>query len=243
MSKEAFVIPRDRLEEAGLIPERPHEGAYYRPLHDNAHLDLLDDLAGKYGSFRQRGGVNDVEADETVQQLIVYAFVQRPDGKFLVYKRGGKEDIGDHRLAQKVSIGIGGHMEAMDSSIFDAFYRELDEEVSIISQGKPLDFSPAGKLDVERIKKYVEVKPVGIIKDDSNPVGRVHTGVVCRLQVNNPSLEIAIKTDSGEHTEYSYMSADEFIEGQKKGILEAETWSSIVFKNEIRPLTEKSNER
>lgn len=49
----------------------------------------------------------------------------------------GREKTNEERLAGKVSLGVGGHMEPSDGSRMDALYRELDEETIATIDGHP----------------------------------------------------------------------------------------------------------
>lgn len=103
------------------------------------------------------------ETDERYKQLIPYVLLRSGDAVFH-YVRG--KEAGEARLRAKGSIGIGGHIEQQDRTLFtsdqdlyrEAAAREVDEEVEINAPYR------------ERI--------VGLINDDSNAVGRVHFGVV-----------------------------------------------------------------
>ena len=108
-----------------------------------------------------------VEGNESYKQIIVYIIIKN---KKLVYRymRSGGED----RLMRLYSLGIGGHVnsEDMESSgdAFGAiewgFRRELNEELLIRGDYKS--------------------KWVGVINDNSNPVGKVHLGIVMEIDVD-----------------------------------------------------------
>ena len=115
------------------------------------------------------------EDDPTHKQLIPYCVLvaETPDGpRVFSYRRGAGG--GETRLAAKVSCGVGGHISTLDRDAGGRFSqdggyelgmrRELEEEVSI----------PGG---------YSE-RLVGLINDDSTEVGRVHLGVVHRLDLH-----------------------------------------------------------
>ena len=114
------------------------------------------------------------EADPSLKQIIPYALVTH-GGKVLRYRRGKKS--GEQRLVAKGSIGIGGHMNETDEGLFaldQAAYlagveREIREEILIPDP--------------------VSNRIVALINDDSNEVGRVHLGVVHRVEL--PSAEAA----------------------------------------------------
>ena len=87
------------------------------------------------------------------------------DGKSILHYVRGKK-AGEQRLVAKGSIGIGGHINDEDHSLFavgmqafkQAVKREVCEELAIQDE--------------------FDAKPVGLINDDSTEVGRVHFGIV-----------------------------------------------------------------
>ena len=103
------------------------------------------------------------ETNPDFKQIIPYVMIT--DGHSVLHYVRGKK-AGEQRLVAKGSIGIGGHVNDEDHTLFafgaqafkDAVHREINEEVAI--QGG------------------FEAKPVGLINDDSTEVGRVHFGVV-----------------------------------------------------------------
>ncbi len=117
-------------------------------------------LDPKNNSFLSRA---QAETNPNFKQIIPYVVVT--DGKSVLHYVRGKK-AGEQRLVAKGSIGIGGHINDEDHTLFafglkafqDAVKREVCEELAI--QG-PFD-----------------ARPVGLINDDSTEVGRVHFGVV-----------------------------------------------------------------
>ena len=103
------------------------------------------------------------EEDPTHKQLIPYALF-RHNGKFLHYVRG--KAGGEARLHAKGSMGIGGHINPVDTredplgmeTYMAGVEREITEELNI--EGG-----------------YTQ-RVVAILNDDSNEVGKVHLGVV-----------------------------------------------------------------
>ena len=69
---------------------------------------------------------------------------------------------GDTRLHDRYSIGVGGHVGAADGGIEGGLAREWSEELVA-------DWTP-------------EFLPVGLLNDDTDPVGAVHLGVVYRVE-------------------------------------------------------------
>lgn len=117
------------------------------------------------GRFMAR---SQAEHDEDWKQIIPYA-VFMAGNRIFKYRRGAKG--GESRLFGLVSIGVGGHMSACDADdqgrLYDtAFARELSEEVEM----------------ADLVSNDVR----GLINDDSNPVGRVHLGVVHLMRVAAP---------------------------------------------------------
>ncbi len=114
------------------------------------------------------------ESDPTHKQIIPYVLLAHGD-KILHYVRGKK--AGEQRLVAKGSIGIGGHMNDSDESLFawdEAAYRagverEVNEEIKIDT-----------KFD-DRI--------VALLNDDTTEVGQVHLGVVHLFKLAEPKVE------------------------------------------------------
>ncbi|MFQ5452543.1 MAG: hypothetical protein ACE5DQ_03210, partial [Candidatus Paceibacterota bacterium] len=137
---ECFVLSREDLVQSGFI-EQSGGKAFYRKIKSFSELKKILRVARDKGEYREREGKKGVEKDPTFQQLIMYGYVVRSDGKFLVYERGGVERYDEERLAGKVAVGIGGHMEPTDLSIPKSLYRELTEEAEIVADGEVMNFS------------------------------------------------------------------------------------------------------
>jgi predicted NUDIX family phosphoesterase len=233
MAKLAFVIPRKVLIDSDFIPEDISGKSMYTKLRGLKDLEKLSMLAQNYGLSRERGGANDVEHDASVQQLIVYGFIQLHDGRFMLYQRGA-DNYTESRLAGKVSLGIGGHMEPTDSSLMDSFYRELEEEIAIEVDGKPVGFrKPDGTIDVALMQQYITVEPVGIIKDEREEVGIVHLGIACRLTPIKDNLNATIQPEDGQNVRSFFVTPKEYIALTKSGEIVTEGWTDIVFREEI----------
>jgi predicted NUDIX family phosphoesterase len=113
-----------------------------------------------------------VEDDPSLKQIIPYVVFRCEDSVFC-YTRGGGG--GAARLRRRRSLGVGGHVEERDTggrgtleSYEIALRRELDEEVEIDSPG--------------------QLRRVGLINDDSTPVGQVHLGVVHLYELERPEV-------------------------------------------------------
>jgi predicted NUDIX family phosphoesterase len=144
------------------------------------------------------------EKDPGHKQIIPYVLLTHGD-KVLHYVRGKK--AGEQRLVAKGSIGIGGHMNESDESLFaldEAAYRagverEVGEEISINTK--------------------FEDCIVALLNDDSNEVGRVHLGIVHVFKLAEPK----VKKNEQMITELAFLSKEELMSRRDS----LETWSRI----------------
>src|SRR6266513_193962 len=144
------------------------------------------------------------EKDPSHKQIIPYALLTHGD-KVLHYVRGKK--AGEQRLVAKGSIGIGGHMNESDESLFaldEAAYRagverEVGEEIAINT-----------KFD-DRI--------VALLNDDNTEVGQVHLGVVHVFKLAEPKVE----KREAMITNIAFLGKDELMARRDS----LETWSQI----------------
>jgi predicted NUDIX family phosphoesterase len=118
--------------------------------------DALGELIRRTGTFAPRGAA---EADETVKQVIPYPVLRDGENWFLMRRTKAG---GDPRLHDRYSIGVGGHVNpddgGLDGDLTTALRREWLEELAV-------DFVPGFRF-------------VGLLNDDTTPVGRVHVGLV-----------------------------------------------------------------
>lgn len=144
------------------------------------------------------------ETDPTHKQIIPYALLAFQD-KILFYVRGKK--AGEQRLVAKGSIGIGGHMNETDESLFaldEAAYRagverEVNEEI---------------KIDTK-----FEDKIAALINDDTTEVGQVHLGVVHVFKLAEPKVE----KREAMITSLAFLGKDELMARRES----LETWSQL----------------
>lgn len=116
-----------------------------------------------------------MEQDPSFKQLIPYVLLcaknEAGEPSVFVYTRGSGQ--GEARLHRKRSVGIGGHISQGDEVAGDPYergmQRELDEEIEIGT-----GFTSAC---------------VGLINDDDTEVGRVHLGIVHRLDLEAPRAQ------------------------------------------------------
>lgn len=142
------------------------------------------------------------ETDPTCKQLVPYAVLKCGEQIFHYTRgKGGTEA----RLRALRSIGVGGHINEADAGLFDspyreAMFREVAEEVHLESQ-------------------FTE-RCIGLINDDSTPVGQVHLGIVHLFDLAEPKVRRreAVLTRAG------FAPLGE-LRGQRD---EFETWSQFV---------------
>jgi predicted NUDIX family phosphoesterase len=106
---------------------------------------------------------SEAEINPVYKQIIPYAVIAFEDS-VAYYVRGKK--AGERRLVAKGSIGIGGHMNETDESLF-----ALDEEA--YRAGVEREINEEIKID-----SPFEDRIVALLNDDTTEVGRVHLGIV-----------------------------------------------------------------
>jgi predicted NUDIX family phosphoesterase len=192
-SERVLVVPSAELDRLGRFQGFSGEAERY--------LQAL--LVPELAHFRPR---SEVENDPSLKQIIPYVVFRSGDAVFC-YTRGGT--AGEARLRRRRSLGVGGHVAEADADgrpTLDAYEmalrRELDEEVAVSSDGK--------------------LSRVGLINDDSTPVGQVHLGVVHLYDLEHPA--VSPREDSLAEAEFVPLARlrehwDQF-----------ETWSQICIK-------------
>lgn len=137
------------------------------------------------------------ESDPLFKQLIPYQlFVFK--GSFFVYRRGGS--VGEGRLAGRLSLGIGGHINRGDS-----------QDSRLLT---PVDYRNA--LLRERSEELINVEEfncrfVGWINDDSSAVGSVHLGAVHLVEVESERARraLGIRADGEDIHSLGWWTAEE----------------------------------
>lgn len=118
-----------------------------------------------------------METNPVYKQIIPYLIFTHDNNYFVMQRRS---DSSESRLRNKITLGIGGHIRQEDmeeNSLFAWATREFHEEVEY-----------AGNLTV---------KPLGIINDDSDDVGKVHIGFAFLLTGDSPAISIKSELKSG----------------------------------------------
>jgi predicted NUDIX family phosphoesterase len=187
-------------EQVLVVPARIlHEAGLFQGFSRRTHhyLPLLLDPANL--SYRRR---DQVETDPTFKQIIPYVVLRWRDQLFN-YVRGKRAS--ETRLQALRSLGVGGHINPDDTNLFDGPYRqamlrEVAEEVYL--------------------ETSYEEFCLGLINDDSTPVGQVHLGIVHVFDLAEPKAQ---RREQGL-TKAGFASLAEL----RQARAEFETWSRFV---------------
>jgi predicted NUDIX family phosphoesterase len=193
--ENVLVFPRSLFEQLGVFQGFSADVDRYLPI-------ILDK---RNNSFQPRA---QAETNPDFKQIIPYVVIT--DGKNVLHYVRGKK-AGEQRLVAKGSIGIGGHINDEDHSLFavglqafqEAVEREVREELSV--QGA------------------FDAKPVGLINDDSTEVGRVHFGIV-HILFRPPDK---VKKNEQVITQVEFVPIEEL----KAKREQMETWSQLCLDN------------
>ncbi|MCX6879656.1 MAG: hypothetical protein NTW21_38505 [Verrucomicrobia bacterium] len=159
--EEVLVVPRALLDEIGAFQGIQTTGL------EQAVRRLLDP-ARHFFMDRARA-----EADPCHKQLIPYC-IFRCGERLLHYTRG--QAGGESRLHAKISIGVGGHINPIDTgngrtgpaAYHAAVAREIAEELEIRCAS------------TQRI--------MALLNDESNAVGQVHLGIVHLIELESAAV-------------------------------------------------------
>lgn len=160
-------------------------------------FDAYLDIVQQKKEFLPRG---EMELNPEYKQIIPYMIFHH-DGRYFLMQRAAKAT--ETRLQSKFSLGIGGHVrqeDLVDGSLFSWARREFHEEVEYADT--------------------FEIEPLGILNDDSNPVGQVHIGFVLLIHGITDAIKIKSELQNGQLVTLA--------EG-KEYFNRMETWSQIVF--------------
>jgi predicted NUDIX family phosphoesterase len=146
----------------------------------------------------------EAESDPAYKQIIPYALVVF-EKKVLHYVRGKK--AGEQRLVAKGSIGIGGHMNETDESLF-----AMDEQG--YRAGVEREVNEEIKIDTS-----FEDRIVALLNDDSTEVGRVHLGIVHIFKLKEPRVQKREAMITG----LTFLTKEELMARRES----LETWSQI----------------
>ena len=189
--ENVLVVRRNLFEQLGSF-----QGLSFEP---EKYLNLLLSRGNNFFLSRAQA-----ENDSAYKQIIPYVLFAFQD-RVLHYVRGKK--AGEQRLVAKGSIGIGGHMNESDESLFawdEQAYRagverEVNEEIKIDTQ--------------------FEDRIVALLNDDTTEVGRVHLGIVHVFRLAQQKVE----KREAMITNLAFLTKAELLNRRES----LETWSQI----------------
>ena len=158
------------IERVLVLPrERVPGGCEFHGIReaDAGGLAVLRHAVAAHGTYLDRPAAED---DPSFKQLIPYVVVRDGARVYLMFR---SDAGGDARLHGKASIGVGGHLNPVDDgedALMAGLRREWDEELDT-------DWEP-------------EFRLVGVLNDDSNPVGAVHLGVVFTVDASGRRVDV-----------------------------------------------------
>lgn len=159
--EEVLVIPRSLLEFTGAFQGIRTEGI-------DAVISQLLDPANHF--FMDRAAA---EEDPSHKQLIPYCIFRHGE-RILHYTRG--KSGGESRLHAKLSVGVGGHINPVDTGHGrtgpDAYHAAVSREIK-----EELELPGAHP---QRI--------IALLNDDSNAVGQVHLGIVHLIDLDSDDV-------------------------------------------------------
>jgi predicted NUDIX family phosphoesterase len=200
------TMSTDTVEQILVIPtELFRRLGYFQGFSSDVDRYLAELFSPRHISYRPRPAM---ERDPSFKQLIPYVIFRHRDhrGRETVFQYTRGAGQGEGRLHRKRSVGIGGHISAVDAGsdgngnpYEEGMRRELEEEVAI--------------------ETPYTARCVGLINDDQTEVGQVHLGVVHLFDVEQP----AVCPRETEIIECGFRSVEEIL-ADMTGF---ETWSQI----------------
>jgi predicted NUDIX family phosphoesterase len=153
-----YVVPRAEIFRAGT-PQG------FIPFGGEPSLAGFRATVREHGFFVERSYA---ERTPSLKQIIPYTLVVSA-GRLLCMRRLDRG--GEARLHGKLSIGVGGHIDPEDAKV--------SADLDPIATGTERELRE--ELDVQGT---YELSRVGLLNDDSNPVGAVHLGLIQVLQLH-----------------------------------------------------------
>jgi predicted NUDIX family phosphoesterase len=190
MTEQVMVVERATiapyLVERGLVTD-----------HTDAILDAIADRH----FFLDRPTA---ETSPQYKQIIPYVLIRRGGSWFLLQRTRQQTEA---RLHDKLSLGIGGHINPDTPDLIDGLQKELEEEVGVDGD--------------------YELTFAGILNDDTTEVGSVHLGAVFVLEVLSGDVVVR-ETDK--------MTGRWIATGDLAPLRDRmETWTEIVYDAVVAP--------
>lgn len=204
-----------KMNEVILVASRKEvfnneELTFQGVINSNTNQDQIAQIVSNINSSISTMRRGDAEENPDFKQPIPYAVIKRGDE---LYGYTRLEGGGETRLHGKISLGIGGHCNAIDgitdfnTLLLENLSRELEEEVSITStDNKPVNPS---------------LSIIGLINDDEDEVGKVHIGILAFIEL---PLDVEVTVNETEQLEGKWFTKDELLENYER----LENWSKFV---------------
>jgi predicted NUDIX family phosphoesterase/dephospho-CoA kinase len=190
-------VPASQVYDAPpLRPPRAREFVLGFPASRLDEIGRFDGIRTSHKRYLEKllaGGVDAVERYEAegrddFKQLITYVMVTR-GAELLAFKRGAFNRV-EYFLRGSECVGFGGHVTAADLNL-------LSQADAGISRGAARELAEELRLppeDALRVANGEGLEIIGLLNDDSSPVGRRHFAVVLRYEVVDPtSWEQAVR--------------------------------------------------
>lgn len=189
----------NKYNESILVVKRSALFSEIEPWHgmNQSAFNTLFKTVEANQEFHPRGAM---EEDPRYKQIIPYLVFRHNDRYFLMQRQA---KASEQRLKNKYSLGIGGHIRQEDlvnTDIMGWAQREFNEEVSYTDP--------------------YTVTPLGMLNDDTDPVGEVHIGFVLLIEGSTENIAIKSELKSGEL--YTLKECESFYPSM-------ESWSQLVF--------------
>jgi predicted NUDIX family phosphoesterase len=159
--ENVLVVRRSLFDQLGSF-----QGLSFEP---QRYLDAFLSRGNNFFLPRREAEIN-----PAYKQIIPYALIAF-ENRVAYYIRGKK--AGEQRLVAKGSIGIGGHMNETDESLF-----ALDEEA--YRAGVEREVNEEIKIDTA-----FDDRIIALLNDDSTEVGSVHLGIVHVFKLTEPKVQ------------------------------------------------------
>src|SRR5207247_5249812 len=190
-NENVLVVRRELFDQLGSF-----QGLNFEP---QKYLDAF--LSRGNNFFLPRP---EAETNPAYKQIIPYALIAFQN-KVAYYVRGKK--AGEQRLVAKGSIGIGGHMNETDESLF-----AMDEEADRAGVEREVN-------EEIKIETPFEDRIIALLNDDSTEVGRVHLGIVHIFKLKEPQVQKREAMITG----LTFLTKQELMARRES----LETWSQI----------------
>jgi predicted NUDIX family phosphoesterase len=163
-----------------------------------------------------------LETDPTFVQPIPYIVMRNRD-KVLAYSRGGAG--GEGRLHGKVSVGLGGHVDAADAQIdengvillyetlSEALRREVQEEIGLVLNDDQLG----------EVTNFTH-----IIQTCRTPVDSVHIGFVATLDFGQLAVSGVDLSFEDAISDAEWSTPADLLARHHAGTIELEPWSMLL---------------